>query len=310
MTVLLKSCRRRLMAPLTSVAGAMLVVLLALPVQARELPPIRESQSVNNEQSSGSASLSLADRVARLEDLLEGQALIEMLVQIEELQKNVQELRGLSEVYAHDVEGIKQRQRDLYMDIDRRLRQLMVTAAPVDGNSGQPSDQASRPMAGQVPDIMPGQIPPIVNSAQVGMTNVGSASQVNVDPQAEQASYRQAFNILKEGRYEDSIGAFSSFLQLYPEGQYADNAVYWMGEANYVLRRFPQAIENFKRVISQYPNSPKLADALLKIGFSQYELQAWPEARQTLEDLVNRYPTSTAGQLGNNRLHQMKVEGR
>jgi TolA-binding protein len=83
-----------------------------------------------------------------------------------------------------------------------------------------------------------------------------------------------------------------------------------MGEANYVLRRFPQAIENFKRVISQYPNSPKLADALLKIGFSQYELQAWPEARQTLEDLVNRYPTSTAGQLGNNRLHQMKVEGR
>jgi tol-pal system protein YbgF len=137
-----------------------------------------------------------------------------------------------------------------------------------------------------------------------------TAPVVAIDPQAEQAAYRQAFEVLKEGRYEDSINAFARFLQTYPEGQYADNAVYWMGEANYVLRRFPQAIENFNQVLSRFPNSPKLADAQLKIGFSHYELQAWPQARQVLEQVLKDFPATTAAQLAQNRLHQMKLDGR
>jgi len=303
MVVVTESGRRRL-APLLLTLG----LVLAGPAQARDLPPIRESQAVNGEVDGSADSLSLADRVARLEGLLEGQALVEMLVRIEELQKDVQELRGQNEVYAHEVEGMKKRQRDLYMDIDRRLRQLLATTAAAEPGTGamaagQGPGQTTGPMTGQAVAVLPGQ------NVAAGSPAATQDPVPNVDPQAEQADYRQAFAVLKDGRYEDSITAFGQFLQRYPNGQYADNAVYWMGEANYVLRRFPQAIANFQLVMSRFPNSPKLADAMLKIGFSHYELQAWAEARQVLQDLTQRFPATTASQLGKNRLHQMKLDG-
>lgn len=314
--------RRHHRVPLLLLFG-LTVLTLALPLSAmaRDLPPIRESQPVNGELRAEGDTLSLADRVARLEGLLEGQALVDMLVRIEELQQNVQELRGQNEVYAHQIDGMKKRQRDLYMDIDRRLRQLLATTGPGAGSStmggaaslsgaqpGQTPVQAGFQSQAALQQPVPGQ------SGQMGSNSLAASAaagaQAAVDPQAEQQAYRQAFNVLKEGRYEDSIAAFMQFSQRYPDGQYADNAVYWMGEANYVLRRFPQAIESFNRVLSKYPNSPKLADAMLKIGFSHYELKAWPEARQVLDELVKRYPASTATQLAKNRLHKMKLDGK
>lgn len=307
---------------------------------AAGLPPIRESQSLGEvvappPMSNELPSLSVADRVDRLEGLLEGQALVEMLMRIETLQNDVQELRGQNEVYAHEIEGMKKRQRDLYMDIDRRLRQVVVSGvqnmSPSNGdlqnpamqdsggqNSGQGISSMSSQTAvtpssgiagvgagnGAMPQAQANQDSPVTNSA-------GGALQVPaIDPLAEQSAYRTAFNILKEGRYEDSISGFNQFLSSYPSGQYADNAIYWIGEANYVLRRFSGAIESFNRVLKNYPDSPKLPDAMLKIGFSQYELQQWPQSRQMLEALVQRYPTSTASQLAKSRLQQMKVEDR
>jgi len=323
MAILVKS-RRYLRVPQLLLFG--FVAGLALPpsVMARDLPPIRESQAVNGELRNEGDSLSLADRVGRLEGLLEGQALVDMLVRIEELQKEVQELRGQNEVYAHQIEGMKKRQRDLYMDIDRRLRQLLVTIPSAGAGSSAGAGQPGGPQSGQLSMRPSGSLStqtpvqgsvqqPVPGQSQVGSNSLAASAvagaQVAVDPQAEQQAYRQAFDVLKEGRYEDSIAAFTRFFQRYPDGQYADNAVYWMGEANYVLRRFPQAIESFNRVLSQYPDSPKLADAMLKIGFSHYEMKDWPEARRILEDLVKHFPASTATQLAKNRLHKMKVDG-
>ena len=72
-------------------------------------------------QGSGS---SLEERVTKLERVLDGQALADLLTRIQRLQQDVQKLRGDLEVQDNDINGIKQRQRDLYLDIDRRLQQL------------------------------------------------------------------------------------------------------------------------------------------------------------------------------------------
>jgi len=271
--------------------GLMFALCLPQLVPAAELPPIRESQAENI--GSDGKSLSLEDRVKRLENLLEGQALVEMLMQIEELQKDVQELRGQNETYAHEVEGIKKRQRELYMDIDRRLRQLMETSSTTaSSGTGMPS---TTPMP-----TPPGASLPAV----AGATAAG-----NADPLAEKNAYSQAFNVLKDRHYEQAINAFAQFLQVYPDGQYADNAIYWTGEAKYFLERYAEAIEDFKRVTTQFPNSPKQADALLKIGYSYYQMKNWPETRKALQEVITRFPDSTAAKLAGKRLHQMKVDG-
>lgn len=226
---------------------------------------------------------SLEARVTKLERVVEGQALADLLQRIQRLQDDVQRLRGDLEVQANDLNGLKQRQRDLYLDIDRRLR-LLETAAV-----------APAPAMPSAPTAAPGA-PPFAATAPA--------------PEQEQTAYQKAFDLLKAGRYDDAIAAFRDMLATYPNGQLSDNAQYWMGEANFAARRFREAADEFGKVIANYPQSPKVPDALLKLGFSHYELSDWSAARQTLERLTQRYPQSTAAQLAGQRLQKMKSEGR
>ena len=125
---------------------------------------------------------------------------------------------------------------------------------------------------------------------------------------AEQAAYQQAFNVLKEGHYEESVKALGDFLKRYPNSEYASNAQYWIGEANYVMRRFPDAIKEFNKVIDKFPDSSKTPDAMLKLGYTYYEVEDWAHANEVLNELVKRFPDTTAAQLAQNRLHRMKLE--
>ena len=300
--------RRRLARPLLIIAMAGGVAVQAA-CYAEDLPPILESQPLSTSPSGGGRSLTLEARVARLENLLEDQTLLEMLTRLEELQKEVQELRGSVEVQGHDLEGIKQRQRDLYLDIDRRLRQ----AETASGKTAPPPLPATEFPAPGSTGIPPAQSPAVLpEQAQIrpGDGMVAPVTGEDGDSLAEQSAYQHAFNLLKEGRYDEAIGEFSVFLSRYPGGQFSGNAQYWLGEANYVTRRFPSAVEEFKKVLMSYPDSGKAPDAMLKLGFSYYELSEWEQTRNTLNELVQRFPRSTAAQLAQNRLHRMKLEGR
>ncbi len=223
----------------------------------------------------------------------QNQAMVEILNRMQQLQEDMREIRGELEVQSHAIENLNQRQRDLYLDVDRRLRRVET--------GGQVS----------APAIAPGAAGPPASTGPV-TTPPGSATPPTAaaDPAQEQAAYQLAFNLLKEGRYQRAIGQFEEFLKRYPRGTYADNAQYWLGEANYVTRNFTQAIAEFRKVLANYPDSPKTADALLKIGYAQYELQQWGEARATLTEIGQRYPQSTAARLAENRLQRMKSEGR
>jgi tol-pal system protein YbgF len=125
----------------------------------------------------------------------------------------------------------------------------------------------------------------------------------------EKDAYRMAFNLLKEGRYDRSIRAFSSFLDGYPTSTYADNAQYWLGEANYVSRKYSAAVKEFGKVVSNFPDSTKAPDAMLKLGFTHYELKQWDKAREMLSAVIQKHPKSSAAKLAETRLKRMQSEG-
>lgn len=258
---------------------------------------------------------SLDARVSKLERLMEGQALTGLLTRIQHLQEDVQQLRGDLEVQGNDINGIKQRQRDLYLDIDRRLQQLEAAMAATAAPAGtQPPTTAMQP-PGMTPTPAATAPPPAMNPAMsTAATAAPSAATPTVatstsNPEQEQAAYEKAFNLLKDGHYDDAIAAFRGMLNTYPEGKLADNAQYWIGEANFAVRRFQEAANEFNKVINTYPQSLKVPDAMLKLGFSYYELGDWTKARNSLEQLKTRYPQSTASQLADRRLQKMKAEG-
>lgn len=240
----------------------------------------------------------LDQRVQRLEQMLQSRGLMEMLTRLEQLQRELQELRGQVEVQGHTLEQLKKRQRDLYMDVDRRLQQL-------ESGGGAPS--AAVPGAAAAGAADSGRIPAMPSRPAASGNGAGAADPASGADQRQQ--YQQALDILREGRYMQAAEAFRGFLQAHPDSAYAGNAQYWLAESYYVTRQFPQALEEFGEVVEAYPGSNKVADARLKIGFIHYEMEDWETARRELEAVTRTYPGTTAARLAEERLLRLKREG-
>jgi len=124
-----------------------------------------------------------------------------------------------------------------------------------------------------------------------------------IDDAASDEAYRDAFSLLKAGQYDESIVAFTDFLNQFPNSQYADNAQYWLAETYYVKRDFEAALVEYQKLIEIYPASKKQSHAMLKIGYCYNELGQLDQARAVLEDLRSRYPGSTAARLAEERIN-------
>ena len=246
----------------------------------------------------------LDERLKRIERLLESEGLVRLFEEVESLGAEIRGLRGQQEMQAHTVNQIKERQRELYLDIDQRLQRIESGAPLQAAGAQQPAaaapavaPSASAPATPQLP-----QSPAQPSATAATEPSATAAAPAGVDPFAEQQAYQGAFDLLKSGRYEDAAAALQQFIATYPAGSYADNAQYWLGETHYITRRFDLALQEFQRLVSEYPGSQKLPGALLKIGYTHDELGNKAEAERILSDLVERYPQSAAAGLARKRL--------
>ncbi|UCB56203.1 MAG: tol-pal system protein YbgF [Thiotrichales bacterium] len=231
--------------------------------------------------------MSVQQRLERLENIIGSDVLMEQSRQLDALQQEVSMLREMLEEKDYQLDLITQRQRSLYSDMDRRLNSLEGGAS----RSG---------VAAPVPP------PSTSTSAPAGAAVPAFASTGDKDGTQQ---YTAAFDLLKEGQYSKSIAAFESFLSSYPESKYADNAQYWLGEANYVSRQYKTALDAFQTLIAKYPESSKISGARLKIGYTYYELKNWSAAKDALMQVVKLYPDTTVASKANDRLERMKREG-
>lgn len=82
----------------------------------------------------------------------------------------------------------------------------------------------------------------------------------------EEGAYKAALQAALSGRSAEGIARFREFLQQYPQGRYAANAEYWIGECLYAQGKVQEALAQFQKVNVEYPRHHKNADALLKAG--------------------------------------------
>ncbi|MCW8905826.1 MAG: tol-pal system protein YbgF [Sedimenticola sp.] len=240
-------------------------------------------------------------------------AMSDLVLQVDALQREVQQLRGEIEVQNHAMDALKKRQRDLYLDVDQRLNQLSHGSAPMSAAPSQvspaPVVDGGQPAADQAP-AGPAATADTETASPVAQAPTGQpALAAPVDPVAEEADYKAAFGLLMQRRYGEAKTAFQQFLSRYGGGSYADNAQYWLAEASYVTRDFDVALGEFQKVIKDYPDSSKVPDAMLKSSFIHYEKEQWEAAREILQKLVTLYPSSTASRLATKRLDRMQAEG-
>ena len=263
--------RRR--APALAVTGTALVLALSFPAHAQLFGGDDTARKQIAEQAKRIDALS--QQLARIEDSLKGLSAsnpaLELSQQLERLRQEMANLRGQIEVLGNENQAAAKRQRDMYLDLDTRMKRLE-----------QPSAAAATPPA------------------------AGGAGTAPQAADAEARAYDAAQNQRKIGNYPAAIAAFQNFVAQYPKSPLAHRAQYWIGDSQYNLRDFKNAIVSQQKLIANYSDSASVPDALLNIASCQIELGDAATARKTLDGLVTRYPASEAAEKARRRLATLK----
>ncbi len=225
----------------------------------------------------------MADRVSALEQQANAPSpVLELLPQIEEMRSEIQSLRAQIEELQHQNAETARNGRTQYLDVDTRLQRLETSVAEL---------SAVRQAAEQT----------LVEDG--GSTEAPAATPATPE---ERSRYEAALNALKAGQYVEAARQFSDFLDAYPNGAYAPNAIYWLGESYYVTENYTLALEEFSTLVTRWPRHDKTPGGLLKIGLSQLGLKKNQEARQTLEAVVQQYPNTDAARVASQRLRTLR----
>jgi tol-pal system protein YbgF len=112
--------------------------------------------------------------------------------------------------------------------------------------------------------------------------------------------YEDAFRRYRAADYAGAIDRFQVFLQTHPSSEYADNALFWMGESYFKLNDYEQAAVAFDKVVKRFPNGNKVPDALYRQGVSLQEIgnrtkqqkTYGPAACQIFRRIADEYPNS------------------
>ena len=224
--------------------------------------------------------------------------MVNMYLQLEALQSEIQNLRGLVEEQSYQIKRMQTEQRDRYLDTDSRLSEI---------NSQVQSYHSGQPIAGISP--APSVINPITDSSANanGSSNLtannqpltnpvaGGAGVAVASPQTEQQLYREALNLLLEDEaFTESINLFQQYIELYPRGRYLTNTLYWQGAAMELAGLHAQAILVLQRLISEFPADAKAPTALLRLGTVYRKMGENAQAASQWRRIAQDYPQSVS----------------
>jgi len=237
-------------------------------VVATQAPVIEVNSSLHSPEVTDS----LTKQIAAIERKLDSRnrAQVHIQRQIDDMQTQVNELRGVTELHTHQLSQVLERQRELYQELDRRV------------------SEALKPVI-QVPSAI--------------AVDTSITSQDYSNDLTENEAYDKALNlVLKDKLYDKAIPAFRRFNQTYPQSSYAANAHYWLGQLLFNKGDLKQAEQEFTTVVERFKNSNKRSDALLKLAMVAQQQSNTTKATNLYRQLLSEYPDSTSAQLAKHRL--------
>ncbi|HVJ89261.1 MAG TPA: tol-pal system protein YbgF, partial [Labilithrix sp.] len=120
-----------------------------------------------------------------------------------------------------------------------------------------------------------------------------AARSAALDPDAKK-SYEAALALVNAKQYDRALEALAAFLVRWPDHPYAENALYWRGEAFFARGEYLRAAEQFESVLVRFGSGRKAADALLKIGMCHDRLGSPGRAKEYWDRLRRDFPRSEA----------------
>ena len=212
----------------------------------------------------------LEARIVNLEAVIKSGSLNDMLNQIELMKQEVSKLRGDMETLRHLNATVEQRQKDLYQDLDGRLRRIE-----------EKSTAGSLPTPNKVAETPPA---------------------TEIKAPSDQEVYDQANALLDGLKNKEAFQAFTDFIKQFPNSALLPDAKYALANAQFNLKNYKATIGTYQKLLDQHPDFAKNPEALLGLANAQIQLALIPEAKKSLKDLIKKYPKSDVIQNAQKRL--------
>ncbi len=193
------------------------------------------------------------------------------MFQVQDLQQQVAEQRGLIEELSYQLDVMREQQRERYIDLDQRILTLQQT----------PSSGAATVEADPVESLGPDA----------------------VSDEDILAEYNAARDHIRAREFPQAIAALRAFAENHPDHSLTPNAWYWLGEVQLASRQIDEARMAFQRVVEQFPDNAKVPDSLYKLGIIAQQTGNTDQARQLFERVILDYPDSQSAQLAQARLN-------
>ena len=214
----------------------------------------------------------------------------ELYYQLQALQQELRQLRGLLEEQGFRIDRLSRDQQDQYLDLDRRVAAL----AQGNGTPGNPAGAVSGSNAGSS----------IAGANGAGRSSAGAG--LASAPRDERGAYSAAFDLMKNKQFDQSIVAFGQVIQEYPNGQFTPNSYYWLGELHLAKADLESSRQSFTQVVNLYPTHNKVPDALYKLGVVYHRLGNATRALEFLDQTMNKYPNTPAAGLARSYAQELR----
>jgi len=206
----------------------------------------------------------------------------DLLLQVQSLQQEVMELRGIVEEQSHQIETLKQQSLDRYNDLDQRMSRL---------HGGAPAAAAQTAPI----DVSATLVPPdaVTTPAAPAAAPAPAASQMETAKPEEYEAYQLAYAKLKGQEFNGAIKAFNAFLATYPNSPLTANSYYWLGKSYLLVQ--PQDLSKAQAAfakVADYPASNKVPDALYELGKVYFLKGDKARAKTLLQQVIDNYGAS------------------
>ncbi len=259
------------------------------------------------------------NRVTRLENIVENEYNSKLLEQIDTLQQELRELRGKLEEQQNITNSLNQKQEKLFINLDQRLNKIDPSAKAAD----EPST-VSEVLPHAPKEVVPEAVPqaasvPSSTSAPAATAPQTQSFSADVPGTNEKDLYEAASTLMRTKKYAEAILEFKDLLWQFPEGTYASDAYYWLGELyrmQWHANRadsdlLGHAKEAFNIVINKYQGQEREGDALLKLALLEIDQEHLAVAKELLQQVVTKFPDTARARIAETnivRIDRAKIE--
>ena len=196
--------------------------------------------------------------------------------QLQLLQQEMMELRGMVEQLQHEFSRLKLIQDDRYLELDARLQRALKANV-----------SAPQPVAEDLGEALV--------EVAVADENLG-----------EKELYETIQLLIRNRQYEMAITQLEALIVRFPDGEYAANTYYWLGQVQAAKTNpdFEKARQALAQVISYFPEHSKVPDAAYALGKVHHKLGDCERATDLLQQVINQYPKKSAAKLAGSYLRE------